>query len=140
MSLINHYGNTQNHFSHEELVERKKHCVCKRCGGELDTALIIYNKYGGAGEELYCSKCQQQEFGIEKIAYDMAKYYVENFQFNYFYDMENNEVNFQMNVAKVADMMSWILKNLNLLDENGLKENPPDYEYYLHKRRKNRML
>ena len=68
----------------------------------------------------------------------MAEYYVENFQFNYFYDMEENDVNFELNVAKVADMMSWILKNLNLLDDNGLKDNKPDYEYYLRRRRKNK--
>ena len=135
MSLIGNYGNKQSNFTHEELLERKKHCVCKQCGGELETALIIYNKYGGAGEELYCPNCQKQEYGVERQVYDMAEYYVENFQFNYFYDMEENEVNFQLNVAKVADMMSWILKNLNLLDENGLKNNLPDYEYYLKKSR-----
>ena len=140
MSLINHYGNKQNHFSHEELVERKKHCVCKQCGGELDVALIIYNKYGGSGEELYCTHCQKQEFGVERLVYQMAEYYVENFQFNYFYDMEENDVNFQLNVAKVADMISWIFKNVDLLDQNGLKEKIPDYEYYLSKRKKAKMF
>ena len=59
MSLIGNYGNKQSNFTHEELLERKKHCVCKQCGGELETALIIYNKYGGAGEELYCPNCQK---------------------------------------------------------------------------------
>ena len=45
MSLIGNYGNKQSNYTHEELMERRKHCVCKQCGGELDTALIIYNKY-----------------------------------------------------------------------------------------------
>ena len=129
---------TYGSYDHEELIKRAKHCVCKRCGGPLTNSLIIYDIYGGVGEELYCPPCQKQEFGVEKEIYDMAEYYVENFQFNYFYDMEENDVNFELNVAKVADMMSWILKNLNLLDDNGLKDNKPDYEYYLRRRRKNK--
>ena len=129
---------TYGSYDHEELIKRAKHCVCKRCGGPLTNSLIIYDIYGGVGEELYCPHCQKQEFGVEKEIYDMAEYYVENFQFNYFYDMEENDVNFELNVAKVADMMSWILKNLNLLDDNGLKDNKPDYEYYLRKKKKNK--
>lgn len=122
-------------YDHDELLKRIEHCVCRHCGGKLTTSLVIYDIYGGAGEDLYCPHCQKTEFGVEKAVYDLAQYFVENFQFNYFYDMEENETNFGLNVAKVADMMSWFLKNINLLDENGLKDNLPDYTYYLRKRR-----
>ena len=72
---------------------------------------------------------------MEKEIYDLAWYYVENFQFNYFYDMEENEVNFRLNVAKVADMLSWMLKNIGLLTKDGLKNEVPDYAYFKHRRR-----
>ena len=136
MSIIGNYGRTYGNYDHDTLMERAKHVVCKQCGGPLTTALIVYDIYGGAGEELYCQNCQKQEFGVEKEIYNLAEYYVENFQFNYFYDMEENDVNFQLNVAKVCDMIGWVLKNIDLLDENGLKENLPDYEYYLRRRKK----
>lgn len=128
VSIIMNYGRSFGNYDHDELVERSKRVVCKHCGGELVTALIVYDIYGGAGEELYCPHCQQQEFGVEKEIYELAEYYVENFQFNYFYDMEENEVNFRLNVSKVADMLSWFLKSLGLLDNNGLKKRIPNYE------------
>ena len=136
MSIISNYGQKYSSYDHDTLVKRSKHVVCKQCGGPLTTALIVYDIYGGAGEELYCPNCQKQEFGVEKEVYDLAEFYVENFQFNYFYDMEENDVNFQLNVAKVCDMISWVLKNINLLDENGLKNNLPNYEYYLRRHKK----
>ena len=135
MSIISNYGRSFGNYDHDELTERAKRVVCKHCGGELVTALIVYDIYGGAGEELYCPHCQRQEFGVEKEIYDLAWYYVENFQFNYFYDMEENEVNFRLNVAKVADMLSWMLKNIGLLTTDGLKNEIPDYAYFKHRRR-----
>lgn len=135
VSIIMNYGRSFGNYDHDELVERSKRAVCKRCGGELVTALIVYDIYGGAGEELYCPKCQQQEFGVEREIYELAEYYVETFQFNYFYDMEENEVNFRLNVAKVADMLSWVFKNVGLLDAEGLKNELPDYELFKKRRR-----
>ena len=129
MSIINNYGGSSTtHLDHDILVERAKHCVCKQCGSDLVTALVIYDIYGGAGEELYCPHCKRQEFGVEKEIYRFAEYYVANFQFNYFYDMEENDLNERLNIAKVADMMSWMLKKLGLLDSNGLKHEIPKYE------------
>ena len=136
MSIISGYGRKFGNYDHDQLVERSKRVVCKQCGGSLTTALIVYDIYGGAGEELYCPHCQKQEFGVEKEIYDLAEYYVENFQFNYFYDMEENDANLQLNISKVCDMISWVMKNIDSLDENGFKENQPDYKYYLRKRRK----
>ena len=112
------------------LEERAKRCVCKSCGGELKPSLVIYDIFGGAGVELVCPKCDKKEFGIEPEIYKYAEYYVQNFQFNYFYDMEENELNEQMNISKVADMMAWLLKKLGLLDNNGLKQEIPQYDNY----------
>lgn len=134
MSIIGNYRNNFGNYDHDQLVERSQHAVCKQCGGKLTTALIIYDVYGGAGEELYCSNCKKQEFGVEKEIYELAEYYVENFQFNYFYDMEENDVNFQLNVAKVADMLTWAFKNVGLLNHEGLKKVTPDYEFFKHRK------
>lgn len=136
MSIIGNYGGNHGSGSHEELLERKKHCVCKQCGGNLETALIVYDVYGGAGEELYCPNCQKQEYGVEREIYEMAEYYVENFQFNYFYDMEENDLNEQLNIGKVSDMLSWMLKSIGLLDQDGIKNEVPDYELWKKRRRR----
>ena len=53
MSIISNYGRSFGSYDHDELTERAKRVVCKHCGGELVTALIVYDIYGGAGEELY---------------------------------------------------------------------------------------
>ena len=119
MSIISNYGRAFGNYDHDELSERAKRVVCRHCGGKLVTALIVYDIYGGAGEELYCPHCQRQEFGVETEIYDM----------------EENEVNFQLNVAKVADMLSWMLKNVGLLTNDGLKNELPDYAYFKHRRR-----
>ena len=135
VSIISNYGRSFGSYDHDKLIERANRVVCKHCGGKLVTALIVYDIYGGAGEELYCPHCQKQEFGVEQEIYSLAEYYVDNFQFNYFYDMEENEVNFRLNVAKVADMLSWMLKNVGLLTKDGLKNEIPDYAYFKHRRR-----
>lgn len=132
MSIVSNYSGygAKSKEETEILTARSKRCVCKKCGGALTTSLMIYDIYGGAGVELYCPKCQQSEFGVEPEIYEMAQYYVENFQFNYFLDMEENDLNEQLNISKVADMISWLLKNLGLLDGDGLKDKLPDYQFY----------
>lgn len=136
MSIIGNYSSNAKYYSHEELVERAKHCVCKQCGGKLVTALVVYDIYGGAGEELFCPDCQKTEYGVEKEIFELAEYYVENFQYNYFYDMEENDLNMQLNIAKVADLMSWTFKNVGLLDSGGMKKEIPDYELFKNRRRR----
>ena len=132
MSIISNYSGygVTSKEDIDSLTARSKRCVCKKCGGPLTTSLMIYDIYGGSGVELYCPKCQQSEFGVEPEIYEMAQYYVENFQFNYFLDMEENDLNEQLNIAKIADMLSWVLKNLGLLDGNGLIETLPNYKFY----------
>lgn len=112
------------------LQARSQRCVCKHCGGQLTTSLVIYDIYGGVGVELYCPHCEKNDYGIEPELYALAQYFVENFQFNYFLDMEENDLNEQLNIAKVADIMSWLLKTLGLLDQNGLKNALPQYDRY----------
>ena len=110
------------------LLARSERCVCKHCGGKLTTSLVIYDIYGGVGLELYCPHCAQNDFGIEPEIYALAQYFAENFQFNYFIDMEENDWNQQLNISKVADIMSWLLKTLGLLDQSGLKDQLPHYD------------
>ena len=113
----------------ERLTERASRCVCKHCGGKLSTSLVIYDIYGGVGVELYCPRCEKNDFGVEPEVYALAEYFVQNFQFNYFLDMEENDLNEQLNIAKIAEILSWLLKSLDLLDSCGLKQQPPDYRH-----------
>ena len=114
----------------EKLEKRAKRCVCKRCGGKLKTSLIVYDIYGGAGVELYCPNCEATEYGCEPEIFEMAAYFVEHFQFNYFLDMEENDLNEQLNISKVADMLGWMLKNMGLLNEDGFIDGKPDFDFY----------
>lgn len=90
--------------------------------------LSYYDIYSSVGEELYCPHCKKKEFGVKEAIFNLAKYYAEQFQFNYFYNMEETASNFQLNVGKVADMMSWLLNN------DGLKDR---YAYFENKRKNN---
>ena len=112
-----------------KIEDGKKSRVCKHCGGKLSTSLVIYDIYGGVGVELYCPRCEKNDFGVEPEVYALAEYFVQNFQFNYFLDMEENDLNEQLNIAKIADILSWLLKSLDLLDSCGLKQQPPDYRH-----------
>lgn len=95
-------------MKHEmELTERAERCVCKYCGQKLTLKFIIFNKYGGQGLELYCENCQRIEYGVEPEIFDLALHYVEDFGFNYYLDMEENAQTFQLNVAKISEIISW---------------------------------
>lgn len=107
----------------EKMKKRLTHCVCKMCGSELEIRVIIYNKYGGQGLEMYCPRCQRIEYGTEKEIYRLAKNFVENIEFDYFPDMEEGKRNFELNVSKVCEMLSWSLRKLNVMDEHGVKQN-----------------
>ena len=118
-------------MSPEKMQERLGHCVCKFCGGDLEIKVIIYNKYGGQGLEMYCPNCQKIEYGTEKGIYRLAKDFVENVEFDYFPDMEEGKRSFELNVAKACEVLSWGLRRLEVMDEKGIKENPVcnfDYE------------
>lgn len=101
------------------LEERSKHCCCRYCGHPLEVRMVIYNRYGGAGAELFCNNCMKIEFGTPQEIYQTAKNFIDSVEFNYFPELEDNEVSYQFNVAKVCDMLSWCCKEWGFLDEKG---------------------
>ncbi|UWG98369.1 hypothetical protein LPY66_06075 [Dehalobacter sp. DCM] len=101
--------------------EREKRCCCKHCGGPLEIRVIIFNKYGGAGAELFCPSCEKIEFGTEPEIYEAAKTFVDELDFNYFHDLEENDRTYKLNISKVCEILSWGCKNWGILDKNGMK-------------------
>lgn len=101
------------------LKKRVKRCVCKYCGEPLHIKRITFNKFEDARIEIYCDHCQRIEFGIEPEIYHSAKNFVDQLEFNYYPDATQNTKTYQMNIAKVCEIMAWGYKNVGLLDENG---------------------
>ncbi|WP_283171559.1 hypothetical protein [Curtanaerobium respiraculi] len=106
----------------QDIVKRSEHCVCKMCGGKLEARIVIYNKYGGQGVEMFCPTCGRIEYGAEAEVYRLAKDFVRSVEFDYFTEMEEGERNFQMNVAKVSEMLGWCLRKLEVLDSEGVRK------------------
>lgn len=106
----------------ERLKERSGRCVCKFCGSPLKTKFIIFNKYGGQGTELFCEHCQRIEYGVESEIYDLAAEFVDEFDFNYYLDMEEDETSRELNIAKINEILSWGLRRMGILSEIGLKK------------------
>lgn len=102
------------------VAERAKRCVCKMCGGALEVKIVIYNKYGGSGIELYCPHCEKIEYGTEPEIYKIAKDYVQHVEYDYFPEMENDERHQQLNIAKVCETLSWVFKRIKIMDKTGL--------------------
>lgn len=111
----------------EALYLRAERCVCKLCGHQLTPSMIIYNKYGGQGIELYCPNCQMTEYGVEPELYQLAQKFVDVFEFNHYLDMEENERNHLLNVGKICEIMSWLLKQIGVMDKEGLIDQPPSF-------------
>ena len=90
--------------------------------------MVIYNKYGGAGAELFCNQCMKIEFGTAPEIYNTAKDFIDAVEFNYFPELEANDVTEQFNIAKVCDLLSWCCKDWGILDEKGfhLHDAPQD--------------
>ena len=101
------------------LKKRTKRCVCKYCGGELKLRKIIFSELEDARIEIFCSNCNRIEFGVEPEIYRSAKFFIENSMFNCYPDLDDSEQTKQMNVAKVAEIMSWQDQNLGFLNEEG---------------------
>lgn len=99
-------------MTYVELERRQKECVCKFCGGKLEIRVIIYNKYGGQGWDLYCPHCDKIEYGTKPEYYYAAREFVEMYEFNYYTEMAESVRNEQMNYAKVAEIGEWFLKKL----------------------------
>lgn len=105
------------------MVKRTERCVCKFCGGHLEPAIIVYNRYGGNGLELYCPHCRKNENGVEKELYNWARKFVALSGFDYFTEICNESEKIEKNVAKVCEIISWHLRYRQLLTDNGLEEN-----------------
>lgn len=103
----------------EDLLYRSEHCVCKQCGNPLEIRVIVYNKYGGSGTELYCPNCRKIEYGTEPEIYRAAKTFVDNSGFNHFVDLEENERTYMLNIAKVCEILAWGAKYWGLLGREG---------------------
>ena len=101
------------------LDKRSERCVCKYCGGRLRIKSIAFNEIVDGRSELYCRACGRIEFGVEPEIYAAACYFVSEFDFNCFADLEDSELSKRMNVAKVCEIMSWFGRSLGLLEAGG---------------------
>lgn len=101
------------------LEERSQRCVCRYCGGKLQVRSIVFNEIIDARTELECSQCHRIEFGVEREVYQSARYFVDETGHNAYPDMDESESTRQMSIAKVCDIMEWVLKNFGIVDEEG---------------------
>jgi len=101
------------------LKRRKKHCVCRYCGGNLKLKRIIFSEYEDARVEIFCSNCDRIEFGVEREIYHSAKFFVENTNFNCFPELDRNERSKQMSISKVCEIMAWHDRNMGIIDNEG---------------------
>lgn len=101
------------------LKERTQHCCCKYCGGALEIRRITFNDIGQSKIEIFCSQCDKIEYGVEKEIYQSARYFVEESGFDHYPQLDATEQTQKMNVAKVSEIMSWIMQHTGLLDEHG---------------------
>jgi len=115
-------------LTQKELQDRRNRCVCKCCGHALEWRMVIFNQYGGQGVELYCPKCEKIEFGIEPEIFNLAQKFVEEYDFNYYVEMEEGSFSRGMNVSKVGQILGWSLKEIGVLTENGLVDKKIEWE------------
>jgi len=103
----------------EMLKKRTQRCVCKYCGSPLELRRVIFHDIAEARVDIFCSVCDRIEFGVEPEVYMSACNFVDNLEFDYYMNFDNNEKKRQMNIAKVSEIMSWCCKNLGILDQTG---------------------
>jgi hypothetical protein len=102
------------------MIARSQRCVCRYCGSKLEIRAVVFCEYGGAGAELYCPKCGKIEYGTEPEIYKTAKAFVDDMEFNYYLNMEENKESYQMNIAKVCEILSFAAQRWHKLDHKGL--------------------
>lgn len=105
----------------EMLKARQSRCCCKYCGGKLEIRRIIFNEDEAARIELFCSECDRIEYGVEPQIYQNAVHFVDYVQFDHYPELDKNEQTRRMNIAKICEIITWGLKNLGILDQNGFK-------------------
>ncbi len=101
------------------LKKRTKRCVCKYCGHKLYLRKIIFSDFEDARVEIFCEHCGRMEFGIEPEIYFSAKYFVEEMEFSFFPDLDDNEKTKQLNIAKACEVMAWENQNIGILNQDG---------------------
>ena len=111
--------NTQNTNRTKILQKRRERCVCKYCGSALRVKSIAFNEIVDGRTELYCDKCGRIEYGVEPEIYQSAKYYVDEFDYNCYPDLDYSETTRQMSIARVAEIMDWLVTNLGIVGEEG---------------------
>ena len=105
----------------EELKVRTKNCCCRYCGGDLKLRRILYGLADSGRVEIFCDDCDSIEYGVIKEIYHVAIYFEDEFQLNLYPENDDSLQTYQMNVAKICDIIAWGCKNLGLLDEKGFK-------------------
>lgn len=117
--LVEEENKFNNQVRLEELKWRSKNCRCKYCGAPLRLRRILYGNNPEGRVEIFCTECDRIEFGIEPEIYAVAKYFVDEFNFNIFPNNDVSEKTTQMNVAKVCEIIAWAYKNMGVLGEKG---------------------
>lgn len=105
----------------DALKQRATRCCCKYCGQPLTLKRIMFSDVTDARIEIYCEHCERIEYGIEPEIYQSAKNFVENLEFNYYTELDQNEKTHRMNIAKVAEIIAWGYRSSGLLDDTGFK-------------------
>ena len=104
-----------------ELKIRMKNCCCRYCGGKLKLKRIFYGNTKEGRVEIFCNECDRIEYGVDREIYLSAKYYVDEFGFNLYPGQEITQKLYQMNIAKICDIIAWGFKSFKLLDYDGFK-------------------
>jgi len=109
--------------------KRMARCCCKQCGGPLSMKVVIYDPYGGHDVEMFCDHCHKIEYGTEKEIYNLASQFIDNYQYNYFMDMVEDEHSEQMNTAKLCEIIGWVFSELGLIGDDGvIKDKAPEFK------------
>lgn len=103
----------------KSMMDRAGRCVCKFCGGKIEPAVIVYNRYGGNGLELYCGHCGKSDDGVERELYLWAERFVRESGFDYFTEIADETDKREKNIARVCMLLSWYLRKKGLLTDDG---------------------
>lgn len=104
-----------------ELKVRIKNCCCRYCGGKLKLKRIFYGNIKEGRVEIFCSECDRIEYGVDKEIYLAAKHYVDEFGFSLYPGQDVTQKTYQINIAKICDIIAWGFKSFDLLGHDGFK-------------------
>lgn len=105
----------------DELKIRTKKCCCRYCGGELKLRRILYGNVKEGRVEIFCSNCDRIEYGVQRELYHISKYFEDEFHLNLYPENDDSVKTYQMNIAKLCDIMAWCCKNLGIMEYDGFK-------------------